>query len=472
MIEDKDDIPVTAQRLIFAGKQIEDSRTLADYNILEGAMLELVLRHRPLVSNEALREKVDLTADDIEQKVDQWRKRHNMSFDDDMDIVDPAAYSKRLDLLCDAVVKYSELKRCGGHYLHLDENTWTAEPSLVERFAIPPWMWDAFGTISLDRLPHQSGSMNEVSANLWKTTLILSSTLSSFNDLKKSQFSSSSFNLLARMAGSDVIEIISIPIAEVEAIQEGALGCVEDLSVYGEDEGMLDITDIQATLWAKMFAPCQTLLERLHVSLDGVEPDVDQILALGRVTALLLDLALVSYSGSHGIRFDEAQLSDASGVFEANWEKTPFRFRCALARLACLNDFLDAREVWAFELRSGNAGWGPARNKPCSLLTKMEDFADIWGPVYAVHGAGHQDKVRQYNVSKGIICRAGGPQPAFRNAIRCHWYNRPSWLRGLAMKFLPPSPNLFLAPDDLLLIGGIMIEKSNCDYTLDQYEAD
>jgi hypothetical protein len=471
------------QRLIYSGKELIDSKTLEYYNIREESTLHLILRlGEPKGASTVPTESVFPNRASADESIRAWKtKAEQGDFDDDIYIVDPQAHYSRLDSLEKDVVEASEFFRCRGAYDPLANGT-------PENFSysglmqlIPDWMWPFHEAMSKsvsqdlnDDFQTDWQLRQQALASLWKSYLIMCRVLASFDRLSAANFCTSSYNLLVKHDDNAVAEIVKIPRAFLDDMKIG----IETATVQIRDSGTTPEI-IHVTLQECIELPCSQLLDILHLPTIGETPRPSAaILDLCRMTSILADLALVSYVGSHGVRFDRDYLkSELSSIVVQGRNGGSLNFDCTVRQLACLDGFLDHEKAWVFQCSVATRTDPSPQSKECPplfILTRMEDFADIWGPVWPISvGEQSPELIKQYNVSKGVICRiSDGVDWSIKNAVRCHWYNWPSFQRRRASTLLSRVKPLYLKKDDLLLIGTRLRENRYCSYSLNDFERD
>lgn len=181
-----------------------------------------------------------------------------------------------------------------------------------------------------------------------------------------------------------------------------------------------------------------------------------------RVTAVILDLALVSYVGSHGTHFTSYVESASEEIrLVSKHADLNVHFKCTFQTLACLNGFLDNTRVWVFQTYQADQGsFGDFKKSTAlSVLARMKDFADIWGPVWPVPvGAESPSRLRQYNLSRGFIRPIAETNTSRGlNAVMCHWYS--TTLTSDTPTSTPAATAKTLSHEDLLLIGASLVEN-------------
>ena len=171
---------------------------------------------------------------------------------------------------------------------------------------------------------------------------------------------------------------------------------------------------------------CTTFLRTLGLPLAfPADTSINlSILACMTLVVHTLDLAVASYAGAHLARFHEEYLGEEietldipSPFTSRHSSQVPF-IKLSRCQLQCLDSFHNSQPLWVFS----SSDWKPRGH--LFLSTKIEDFADIWGPLWKVVDPKMDGSYTRYVVGNGSIYKYK-PEKAtprlFENESLCHW---------------------------------------------------
>ncbi|KAL9013328.1 MAG: hypothetical protein Q9173_001972 [Seirophora scorigena] len=365
-------------------------------------------------------------------------------YDEDLYIVDPQSHFGSFKQLEQDVLRRSEYFKTKRSYSvssvieSLDDHGAVLDELGLE-FSLPKRIYRFF-MASKDEKP-----LYEMHRNLHKTYSIMLDVSKSLKQMVSLPFCIKAISILLVHPRTEIVEIKRIPLYLITRMETSLKEAVN------QTLGNPHERSFRAILRSLIRDPIQMVLEFAGYHGISINISTRALLALVRKTALLLDIAIVSYARSHGSGFDINQFGHDLKDLDVNGGDEEMAFRCFWVRLACLDFFLDRQK-------------DEQSPQPKSLLTRMKDLAGIWGPVYTVRpGAG---LVKCYRVSKGVICRVEPrKETSFDGAINCHYFSRRSFFRRKASKLLFGGDELEFAENALLLIGARFRENRNCQYT-------
>ena len=185
---------------------------------------------------------------------------------------------------------------------------------------------------------------------------------------------------------------------------------------------------------------CMGFLDTLGLVL--ISPSVARtylsMLAVLRLVVNTIDLAVASYAGAHVDRFDEVYLGEDLPVIDVLGPFAPLNspqipsIKLRRCQLRCLDTFHKSQFVWVFT----SSDWEP--HTRLLLSTKIEDFADIWGPLWKVIDSEVPNSYTRYAVGNGYIYKWKSDEATTRlleNETLCHWVS------NTTIKCGPESPS-------------------------------
>ncbi|KAL8836604.1 MAG: hypothetical protein Q9176_006241 [Flavoplaca citrina] len=386
-------------------------------------------------------------------------------YDEDLHIVDPQSHFDKLKWLEQDVVGRSEYFRAKREYslssavnpidddsIFLDELDLRA--SLRKKIC-----GSSIVAKTLEAKDPSSGTFWQ----LLRSYSIVLNVLRSSEQMLGQRFCADAINILVTHELLDVIEIRRIPLDMIINIEKRL-----EATIVRFLKTDLKETSLRQTIRDLVLTPCRCLFVRLGRHIPALRTlSLSELLVMIRGVASLLDVALISYVRSHGSGFDSRYFGQDLEELEVNYGDR-LGFRCYWIKLACLHSFLDQKKVWTFDFldkRSDKSRPRVRKSGSSLLLARMEDLADIWGPVYNV--PTRTGLIEYYRVSKGVICRVKSKkQSPIPGATLCHYFSSLSYYKVRARRLGTGRDDLVLSKDDLLLIGAGFRENQHCQYTM------
>lgn len=167
---------------------------------------------------------------------------------------------------------------------------------------------------------------------------------------------------------------------------------------------------------------------------------------------------MLSYVNAHTEDFDRAGKVEDDFEIPKNMAEFPCKIVLQRYSTSCLQPFLGNQQIWVFHDQNVSV------QSPLYLSASIEEFADIWGPVWRVEDEKNLSVLRHYDVGNGLLVLWEydpmlHPMLATNEQL-CHWIAKESPWEVLsdepgshAEQEASTSPSLVVYPDRRLLIG-------------------
>ena len=215
---------------------------------------------------------------------------------------------------------------------------------------------------------------------------------------------------------SNVVNLVKLPTKEIRMLHRGfedAIGQALSLMESSRLEKSLKVRGVRERISAKV----QQMLQHCGLPL-GFSDFGDW-----RRLVMVLDLAVISYAGTHQEDFAGRFLGESLDLAKITpaWTYDPLASKNIMLRrrrLRCLDKLLQS-PVWVFQDSSKWADRGALY-----LSTDLEAFADVWGPVWSVKPNDDAASIILYRVGFGLLCRWPPEFSVGRlrtDEVFCHW---------------------------------------------------